>query len=118
MMIEKELLISILGCLMMGVFMYIGDRRRKKQAEYNQENNIIPKPIIKRKESALVNKLNPHKVNNLVEKTIMEAMSTKQLKTMITQTKKKMERMAKELNFIEAARLRDELFELENQLKK
>ena len=38
----------------------------------------------------------------------------KQLKA----TKKAMEKAAKELDFIEAARLRDQLFDLEKQLKK
>ena len=37
---------------------------------------------------------------------------------MVKHTKREMEKMAKNLNFIEAARLRDELKELEENLKK
>ncbi len=41
MIIEKELFLIILGCLIMGVFMYIGDWRRKKQEERQARLNSI-----------------------------------------------------------------------------
>ena len=44
-------------------------------------------------------------------------MSTEQLEKTIKHTKKQMESAAKELDFMEAARLRDELFALQAQLK-
>jgi len=45
-------------------------------------------------------------------------MDEKQIKKMIKLTKTEMERAATSLNFIEAARLRDELVELEKLKKK
>jgi excinuclease ABC subunit B len=44
-------------------------------------------------------------------------MSLEQLEKSITYTRKQMEKAAKELDFIEAARLRDELFTLEARKK-
>jgi len=37
----NELILIILGCLMMGIFMYIGDWRRKKQEERQARLNSI-----------------------------------------------------------------------------
>ena len=45
-------------------------------------------------------------------------MNLSELKLMRKETKKEMQRMAKEMNFIEAARLRDEILEIENKIKK
>ena len=43
-------------------------------------------------------------------------MSKKELQNTITKTRKEMEKAAKELDFLTAARLRDELFKLEEKL--
>ena len=47
---------------------------------------------------------------------VFQYMSAEQLKKTIMQTRKKMESAAKELDFMEAARLRDELFGLQKLL--
>ena len=60
---------------------------------------------------------NPYKVTTPNTTPILDSSSPKQLKKMIQYTKREMERMAKNLNFIEATRLRDELIELEKSLK-
>jgi excinuclease ABC subunit B len=44
-------------------------------------------------------------------------MSREQIQKAIAQTRKLMEKAAKELDFMEAARLRDEMKELETRLK-
>ena len=49
---------------------------------------------------------------------LMEYLDKDQLKHLIDQTRKKMETAAKDLDFMEAARLRDELFELEKKYGK
>ena len=49
---------------------------------------------------------------------VVHYMTQDQLKKAIANTKKAMERAAKELDFFEAARLRDEMFDLEKLLKK
>ncbi len=96
------------------------DRRRDKQKAYNKEKGLTPQPLIKKKDSELVKNLNPYKITgpstNKNTPTI-EYASPEQLKKMIKHTKREMERMAKNLNFMEAARLRDELQELEEKLK-
>ena len=48
---------------------------------------------------------------------VIQYMTQEQLEKAITHTRKQMEKAAKELDFVEAARLRDELFALEKQLK-
>ena len=84
--------------------------RRKKQLEFNKKHNIVPKPIIKKEHIAFgeKQKINYDKPNKL--QTIDE------IKRQITIAKKEMQKMAKELNFVEAARIRDEIINLEKQL--
>ena len=85
--------------------------------EYNTKHGLSPQPLLKKKESQLVKDLNPYKVTTPKSLQIIDKSTTKQIKKMITHTKREMERMAKNLNFMEAARLRDELQELEKNLK-
>mgnify|MGYP000285056461 FL=1 len=69
----------------------------------------------------MLSSLNPYKVTGpSTNKNIptIEYANPEQLKKMINHTKREMERMAKNLNFMEAARLRDELQELTEELKK
>jgi excinuclease ABC subunit B len=47
---------------------------------------------------------------------VVQYMTNEQLQKTIEKTKKSMEKAAKELDFIEAARLRDEMFELKKRL--
>jgi excinuclease ABC subunit B len=49
---------------------------------------------------------------------VVKSMGKDQLQKLVEQTRKKMEDAAKELNFIEAARLRDELIELKKMTDK
>ena len=96
------------------------NRRRKKQKAYNKENGLKPQPLLKKKDSELLSSLNPYKVTGpSTNKNIptIEYANPEQLKKMINHTKREMERMAKNLNFMEAARLRDELQELTEKLK-
>ncbi|MEC7863670.1 MAG: excinuclease ABC subunit UvrB, partial [Bacteroidota bacterium] len=94
------------------------DRRRKKQKDFNKEKGLTPQPLIKKHESNLVKSLNPYKVTTPNTKPIIDASSVEQLQKMVTHTKKEMKRMAKNLNFMDAARLRDELKELKEHLRK
>ena len=96
------------------------DRRRDIQKAYNKKKGVTPQPLMKKKDSELIRNLNPYKITgpstNKITITI-EGANPVQLKKMISHTKREMERMAKNLNFMEAARLRDELQELEENLK-
>ncbi len=94
------------------------ERRREEQKKYNKENKIIPTPIVKTSESLLIKKLNAYNIkepHNIEEKLSLD---TKKLEKLIKKTKKEMLYMAENLNFIEATRLRDELYKLEEEKKK
>lgn len=103
-------------------------RRREKQLKYNEENNITPTQIVKSIESILeqtkVADSHTQVKSYYVEREKIEIaadplikyMTQDEIKKMIDKTKKSMEASAKELDFIEAARYRDELFELERLL--
>ena len=91
------------------------NRRRKKQDDYNKKNNIKPKPIIKNKNIEISESLNPYSVTKFVEK-ITDKMDETKIKKMIKYSQAEMEKAAKNLNFIEAARLRDEIIELKERL--
>ena len=88
------------------------NRRRKIQEKHNTKHGITPKPIIKKLNSEIQNSLNPYSVTKK-NTPITDDMDKKQISKMIKLTKKEMERAATNLNFIEAAKLRDELIELE-----
>ena len=88
------------------------NRRRKIQEKHNTIHGITPKPIIKKLNSEIQNSLNPYSVTKK-NTPITDDMDKKQISKMIKLTKKEMEKAATNLNFIEAAKLRDELIELE-----
>ncbi|MAW21751.1 MAG: excinuclease ABC subunit B [Flavobacteriales bacterium] len=93
------------------------NRRREKQKNYNIKNGITPQPLLKKQDSKLISSLNPYKATTPRSLDIIDKSSAKELKKMITHTKREMKKMAKNLNFIEAARLRDELQALEKEIK-
>ena len=103
------------------------NRRRIKQLKYNEDNNITPRQIIKAQSSILgmnkENKPNEYTVDHdvkagLAADPVVKYMSAEALQKTIEKTEKAMKKAAKELDFIEAARLRDELFELKKLIKK
>jgi excinuclease ABC subunit B len=102
------------------------ERRRKKQIAYNYENNLTPTPLNKSKASILgqttvvvdaKGNLSRAYVEqesiNYAADPVVQYMSKDELQKAISRTKKAMEAAAKEFNFAEAARLRDEMFALE-----
>ncbi len=105
------------------------DRRRKKQIAYNKKHNIVPLTVTKSKEAILEQtKVADSKKNakqyyvednqpSIAADPVVAYMDEEGIRKMIQKTQKNMEVAAKELDFIEAARLRDELFELKKMLK-
>ena len=93
------------------------ERRREKQKAFNREKGITPQPLIKKGNNKLTRNLNPYKTTTPNAQSIIRSSSIEQLHKMAKYTKREMERMAKNLNFMEAARLRDELKEIEEDIK-
>lgn len=96
------------------------DRRRKIQQEYNEKHGITPKTIIRSKQEIFKqtkvadSKKAPKRYyiedeeKSLAADPVTAYMSKDDLVKMAERTKKAMEKAAKELEFVEAARLRDE----------
>ena len=93
------------------------ERRREKQKTFNKEKGITPQPLIKENNNIIKN-LNPYKTIKPNTKLITDKLSLDELRKMAKHTKIQMNNMAKDLNFIEAAKLRDELKFIEEKIKK
>ncbi len=103
-------------------------RRREIQLKYNEKYNITPTQITKSTESILgqtsVMDVRGKAPRAYVEKDtfdvaaepVMKFMSKDQLQKAMNQLRRDMEKAAKDLDFIEAARLRDEMFALQKRL--
>ncbi len=95
--------------------------RRAKQIQYNSDHGLIPTAIKKSLESALSGK---KKAVYAIEETLnLEAaeeeatyMSKEELEKKVRDNRKKMEVAAKELDFMEAARLRDQIKMLQEKI--
>lgn len=108
-------------------------RRREKQIIYNIEHNITPATIIKSKEQVFAqtsvldikgyDPKNPYAIapdGELVTVAAEEQESYQtipQLEKAVSRIKKDMEKAARDLDFMEAARLRDEMFALKKKLE-
>ncbi|MEQ8425547.1 MAG: excinuclease ABC subunit B, partial [Cyclobacteriaceae bacterium] len=105
------------------------NRRRKTQLDYNIEHGITPKTILRSKESILgQTKVADSKKTtkryyiedeerSLAADPVVGYLSNDELKKMSDRTKKAMEKAAKELEFIEAARLRDEYLAIQKLIE-
>jgi excinuclease ABC subunit B len=96
------------------------NRRREKQIQHNAHHGITPTQINKSL-TPMMNQLykkeyEPEK-SSIAADPVVQYMSADALKKAITKTRKDMEAASKEMDFIAAARLRDEMFELEKLLK-
>lgn len=101
------------------------NRRREKQINYNKINNITPTQIIKSTESIIgqtsvvdANKgpkpyIQPDNINVAAD-PVVKYMPKEELQKLISKVRRHMEDAVKELDFMEAARLRDEMFALQN----
>jgi excinuclease ABC subunit B len=96
------------------------DRRREKQMKYNIEHGITPKNVKKSGHSMLIGEdidtkkdayIEPE-MTDIAAEPVVKYMSRKDLEKSISESRKRMEKAAKELNFQEAAVYRDEMYEL------
>ena len=104
------------------------ERRRAMQNEYNEKHGITPTPLNKSKEKILestkvadgdqaMRSYVIPETTAIAAESVIAYGNPKDLENSVKNTRKAMQKAAKELDFIEAARLRDILFELEKQLK-
>ena len=108
-------------------------RRREKQIAYNIEHNITPKTIKKDTQQIMAqgsvldvrgyDPANPYSIKPdedivpLAAEDEAEYKTIPQMEKGIGKIKKQMEKAAKDLDFMEAARLRDEMFRLQKELE-
>lgn len=97
------------------------NRRREKQLKYNEVNGITPTQAIKQSGTIIPGMSNNNNTKAYVEPEgfdvaadpLVAYMDKKTLQKRIDTVKKQMEAAAKQLDFIEAARFRDEMFALQ-----
>ena len=111
------------------------NRRREKQIKYNAEHGITPTTVVKSVEQVMaqgsVLDIKGYTLNNMNVRTTdsinvlaegdekySEYKTIPQLEKAIKDTKKQMDKLAKAMDFMEAAKKRDEMFLLEAQLEK
>ncbi|MEP7142648.1 MAG: excinuclease ABC subunit UvrB, partial [Ferruginibacter sp.] len=108
-------------------------RRRDKQIAYNIEHGITPTTIIKSKEQIFAqgsvldvkgyDPSNPYSIaadQDIVTVAAEEQAVYKtipQIEKAIAKTKKEMEKAARDMDFMEAARLRDEMFRMQKEME-
>ncbi|MEM1406858.1 MAG: excinuclease ABC subunit UvrB, partial [Bacteroidota bacterium] len=105
------------------------NRRRAIQSEYNSDRGIVPETILRSKESILeqtkvadkkkssVKYYVEDETHSVAADPVVSYMDKDQLQKAAVRTQKAMEKAAKDLDFIEAARLRDELLELKKLME-
>ena len=106
------------------------NRRRAIQMQYNTDNGITPKTIFKSREAIMEQtSIADRKVTTkmyynepeqlqIAADPIVGYMTKPQLEKLIEESQRKMERAAKDLDFLEAARFRDEVTQLKERVKR
>ena len=93
--------------------------RREKQLAYNQKHGITPKALKKSLDNVLaknsVSTFHFEKKERATEEPDPAYLSKEQKEKLIRDKRKAMEKAAKELDFMMAARLRDEIRELQEK---
>lgn len=106
------------------------NRRREKQIKYNEEHGIVPRTVGKSREAIMEQTsvadfkggaakayVDPDPASSVAADPVVQYMSKAQLQKAIDTAKRDMERAAKDMDFLQAAKLRDEMFALEKTMK-
>lgn len=93
--------------------------RRTKQINFNTENNLVPQALNKKIDSAFTkNPLVEYELGhtlNVAAEPETAYLSKSEIDKLIREKRKSMEKAAKELDFMQAAKLRDEIKKLQEQ---
>ena len=103
------------------------NRRRRIQMDHNKTHGIVPKSVKKDKQDILKQtgvadrkkgskKYYIEEEQDMVADPVVNYMNKEQLEKLIRETRRKMKKAAKDLDFMDAAKYRDELFEIEKML--
>lgn len=103
------------------------NRRREKQLHYNEKHNITPQQIIKaasnimrevRMKTGQPRPYSEPEKFDIAADPVVKYMNREAIEKAIEKSRNSMEKAASELNFIEAARYRDEMYAYQELLKK
>jgi excinuclease ABC subunit B len=103
-------------------------RRRSVQMEYNAKHGIIPTTILKSKDAILEQTsiadfkavpksyyVEPENAN-IAADPVVAYMTKPQLEKLMNETKRNMEQAAQDLNFLQAAKFRDEMLQIQEKI--
>lgn len=106
------------------------NRRREKQIAYNTEHGIIPRTVGKSREEIMEQTsvadfkpgeakayVEPDRATLLAADPVMEYLGEKDLRKAIEVVRKKMDKAAKDMDFLAAAKFRDEMYAMEQLFK-
>ncbi len=91
------------------------NRRREKQMEYNREHGITPKQVLKKERNVMertqvgMEYVRDEEKVDVLQDPVIRNMSKEQLQKAMASAKREMEKAAAELDFIRAAKFRDEM---------
>ena len=91
------------------------NRRREKQMEYNKEHGITPTQVLKKERNVMertqvgMDYVRDEEKADVLQDPIIRNMSKEQLQKAMASAKREMEKAAAELDFIRAAKFRDEM---------
>lgn len=91
------------------------NRRREKQMEYNREHGITPKQVLKKERNVMdraqvgTEYVRDEEKVDVLQDPVIRNMSKEQLQKAMASAKREMEKAAAELDFIRAAKFRDEM---------
>ncbi|WAM34862.1 excinuclease ABC subunit UvrB [Caldicellulosiruptor morganii] len=95
------------------------NRRRKIQIEYNQKHGIVPQTVrkgIRQIIEATISVAEEEEKYESIEKDILNNMSKQEIEEYIKELEQQMKKLAIELEFEKAAKIRDKIFELKKLL--
>ncbi len=96
------------------------ERRRQIQTAYNQEHSIIPQSIVKQSDNAILAFLDVSRRLNAQQQETpavpVDDLPLEEIPTLINQLEQQMKQAAKQLEFEEAAQLRDQIKRLRDKL--